>query len=62
MTDHRTLRSALTPDQREDLAQLESLTTPSDLQRGELRAIRLCAGEHDRKRAEQLEQRWAVQS
>jgi len=59
MTDYRTLRSALTDAQREDLTRLENVASPTDLQRGELRAIRLCAAESDRKRAERVEEKWA---
>lgn len=56
-----TVRSDLTQWQQAALARLEAQPgAPTDLQKGELRALRLCAGEHDRARAEALQQKWRI--
>lgn len=54
----RTIRADLSEAQRDDLARLEARAAPTDLQRGQLAAIRICASGPDRQRADELYARW----
>jgi len=57
----RSVRVELTPNQQGALARLEAQqAAPTDLQKGELRALRLCGGEDDRRRCESLQARWGT--
>jgi len=57
----RSIRTDLTVGQQGDLARLESHAgAPTDLQKGQLRALRLCAAEHDRARCEALQAKWGT--
>jgi len=57
------IRSGLSDEQREQLDRLERRQgAPTDLQRGELAAIRLCANGNDRQRADELAGTWRAAS
>jgi hypothetical protein len=57
------IRGGLSPEQRQQLDRLEKRQgAPTDLQRGELNAIRLCANGNDRQRADELAGTWRAAS